>query len=196
MRELLKPIVGPVALLALKEGLSASGYPMSPFWGGVLVGFAGFWFVLAVVSHKALIKRFPGIRTWMPFVDPAGAVRDAKELTSRYIAHQTFSIADLAINGRIEGRTFEDCDIYGPAVVHVTGIGHIHESIFDSMNSFIVTAQDKVVGPILAKDCSFRGCRFHGVGFIGPEAQMKHFARGIDPSPLASQSPPATKRDR
>jgi hypothetical protein len=197
VRELLKPYIGPVAIFALKEGLSASGYPMNPFWGGIAVGFAGFWFILALMSHKALIKRFPTIREWLPFVDPAGSVRaGSKELTGRYVTQQHFAITELAVNGKIIGRTFEDCDIFGPAVLVLGGVGQMYRCTFDSPAVFIRTNQDKVVGPILITDCSFKSCRFQGVGFIGTEEAIKRFMSGTEVSRPASQSPLDSKRDQ
>jgi hypothetical protein len=176
MWNLLKPFVGPIALLALKEGLSKSGHPMSEFQAGLLVGFAAFWFVLALISHRALFRRVPGIRAWLPFIDPIGA--SSKELSGRYISQQTFAVADLVLDGKIEGRTFEDCEIYGPAVLVLSGVGQMYKCGFDHPAAFITANQEHVVGPILVKDCSFKQCRFHGVGFIGPEETIKKFKSG------------------
>ena len=181
MLNLIKPYLGPIALICFDTGMNAIEYPISEFWSGALIAFAAFWFFFALASHTTLIKRFPGIKEWLPFVDPAGGVRaGAKELTGKYIAGHTFNITDLAYRAKIIGRHFEDCDIYGPAVLAVAGIGHVADCTFSgSLDSTFITVEQRVLlGPILLENCTFRKCRFHEIGFIGNQEAREKFAKG------------------
>lgn len=177
MLGLLKPYLGPVALFAFERALNASPVGVSQFWSGAILSFAAFWFLFSLVSHKALVKRFPKIREWLPFVDPTGAtLATSKDLTGKYVSQAHFAIADLARNNKIQDRVFEDCDVYGPAVLYVSGpASMIVDCGFDAPRElvFIGTDQAAVVGPIHIENCSFRHCRFHGVGIIGPVAAIK-----------------------
>lgn len=79
----------------------------------------------------------------------------------------------------IEGRTFTDCRLEGPAVIAV--LNGVH---FDSTD-FGYTAGDVgrivwrsasatgVVGAIPFRDCTFKGCSFFATGFTGPEAFLQ-----------------------
>ena len=184
MIDLIKPYFGPSAMFALERGLDAANVTVTPFQSGLLLAFAAFWLFFVIVSHKALIERFPGLRVWLPFVDPAGAARTpAKELTGRFISGQTFDIADVAHNNKIIRRTFDDCDIYGPAVLFLSGVSHLQECTFSGNRDgvFIETPQSQIIGPISAVDCGFRNCRFHGVGFIGNAEYVARLRAGTRP---------------
>lgn len=198
MFNMLKPYVGPVALVVLERGLDASGLQVSPFWAGALVSFAVFWFFFALVSHKDLVRRFPGIRTWLPFVDPTFSVRaEPKELTGRYIVGQHFQFADIALDGSVRNRTFEDCVIYGPAVLGLQGVGMMHECIFEQpIDALLIRVnQPRMRGVIPVEHCTFRRCTFRAIGFVGTPEIIKgfeaDFARqtaAIDRAPSATSA--------
>jgi len=178
MFSLLKPYFGPAALIAFERGLDGMGVQISPFWSGALLAFAAFWIMLALTSHKALVTSFPGIRAWLPFVDPAGSVKaSSDELSARYITQKSFHLYQVAFENNISDRTFEDCDIYGPAVIFMSGVGHVHECGFVGPKEglYISAKQSIVVGPIHAINCSFRKCRFYGIGFIGRDEDKQMF---------------------
>lgn len=182
MLKVLKPFAGPFALVAAEVGAGMSGYT-SQFWGGVLMGVAGFWFVMALFGNKPLLKKMPWLLEWMPFLDPIGGMRsEARELTGRYISGHTFNITDVVHNARIIGRHFEDCDIYGPAVLAPTGIGHFVEcSFYGPLDAiFLVINQKMTLGPIQLDGCTFKRCRFHGIGFVGSQTEKEMFVKGAN----------------
>lgn len=179
MFKFFKPYLGPTALICLEKGMNAAGFPLTDFWAGAMIAFAVFWFFFAMTSHSELLRRFPRIKEWLPFIDPAGGIMaNPKELTGKFISGQTFKISDLAYNGRISGRHFENCVVHGPAVLMMSGIGHVIDCKFhgEADEFFITTQQDRFVGPIELNDCTFKNCEFPGIGLIGPKEAKAKFA--------------------
>ncbi|MCS6328386.1 MAG: hypothetical protein H8K06_15040 [Nitrospira sp.] len=119
MLKALKPFAGPFVLVLFEVGAGMSNFS-NPFFGGLLIGIAVFWFVMALFSNRALLKRMPFLLEWMPFLDPTGGLRSEKSaLTGKYIQGHSFNILDVSHNGKVFNRHFEDCDIYGPAVLFI-----------------------------------------------------------------------------
>lgn len=186
MFNLLKPYLGPFALFGFEMSMGALD-SISEFWSGALIAFALFWFFLALTSHKALIKKWPNIKVWLPFVDPAGGVMaGSKELTGKYIYGHTFNIADVSYMAKIEDRYFESCHIYGPAILLLSGpAGQLFECAFEGHpdDIFILVSQQKVIGPIILINCTFKKCIFTGIGFIGNEQAKNNFLTGSKVQP-------------
>lgn len=79
----------------------------------------------------------------------------------------------------IEGRTFTDCFIEGPAVmlalegVHFEGVnfgptgGDMRNMLFRPMS------ERMAIGAIPVRNCTFRNCQFHTLGVTGAEALLK-----------------------
>ena len=73
----------------------------------------------------------------------------------------------------IEGRTFIDCEIHGPAVmVPVAGCdfsGCNLGSADGDMRNLILepNGASKITGCIPLRDCRFEGCRFISIGYTG-----------------------------
>lgn len=105
-----------------------------------------------------------------------------------------FALVDLyravvaaGAGGVIEGRMFEDCVIDGPALVlvldgtHFDGVdfgpcdGDVRGMLFRSLNGTMA------VGSIPVRDCTFRNCRFHNLGFTGNEALLQTLAEQVRP---------------
>jgi hypothetical protein len=143
MFKVLKPFAGPALIVVLEVGLSMTDYH-SPFVGGVLIGIFIFLFVMALFGNRALMKRFPGILEWMPFLDPSGGFATSDQLTGKMICGQSFHISAVQYDGVVRGRHFEDCEIFGPAVLTTTGIGHMVDCGFDGTSDsvFILITQD------------------------------------------------------
>lgn len=87
MFKILKPFAGPLLVVALEVGLSMTDY-YNTFIGGVLLGIFIFWLVMALFGNRALMKRFPGILEWMPFLDPSGGFATADQLTKMFRLRQ------------------------------------------------------------------------------------------------------------
>lgn len=81
--------------------------------------------------------------------------------------------------GVIEGRTFVDCTLDGPALVLVLdgtqfdGVdfgpagGDVRGMLYRSLNGTMA------IGSIPVRACVFRNCRFHNLGFTGNEDLLK-----------------------
>lgn len=96
------------------------------------------------------------------------------DLLQPYFSRMSIRLTDLANPNRvIRGRTFEDCDIYGPGVMAPVGVGVFHECTFDGPDALIMTDNSKVIGPIAVEECVFRRCRLHGLGLIGSKEKIE-----------------------
>ncbi len=66
MGQYFKPLAVPLILFLVPISLSMSDY-QNKFVSGLLFGVAGFFGLFALLSHKALLKRFPWILEFAPF---------------------------------------------------------------------------------------------------------------------------------
>ncbi len=79
----------------------------------------------------------------------------------------------------IEGRTFTNCRLEGPAVVAILGGVHFDSTDFGYAGGDVArmvlrsASPSGVVGVIPFKDCRFVGCSFFAVGYTGPEAFLQ-----------------------
>lgn len=100
------------------------------------------------------------------------ALLTAEEFSQPYLHGRYFRISELAdSNHVIEGRTFEDCYIYGPAVLFAHDNVDLQHSSFEGSKDevFIPTIGGRTgpgSGVIVLKDCKFRRCHFIGVSFV------------------------------
>lgn len=86
----------------------------------------------------------------------------------------------------IEGMTFIDCRIEGPAVL--CPVGGVHFEACDLGNSggdvrnlmLAPLGPDKITGAIAFRNCTFRRCRFLAVGFTGSPDFLKDMHDGIE----------------
>lgn len=192
MYKSLKPYVTPIALLIGSWVLNMAT-PDLPILFGIIIGLGTFWFVLAIFSNKTLLKNQPWILEWIPFLDTTGGFANAQQLTGRFIQDQSFPISMVAHDGLIRGRTFDDCDIYGPAVIHISGAGVgqlVSCTISGSAQNSLVVTQALPIGAIVTLDCNFMNCRFYKISFVGTKEQIAHFRAGfsVEPSgPVANQ---------
>lgn len=101
----------------------------------------------------------------------------ATELTGGHFALFDLYRASLQAGGGavIEGRTFTNCDIEGPAVMLVQD-GNLFEgtnfgpSGGDLRNMlFRPMSGHTAIGAIPVRNCVFRNCRFHTLGITGGE---------------------------
>lgn len=84
----------------------------------------------------------------------------------------------------IEGKTFTDCIIEGPAVMAV-----MNDTTFDSCIMGATTdsrtllyrplSQTKLAGVVGMSNCKFIRCRFVQIGFTGSEKLLEELATGI-----------------
>ena len=105
----------------------------------------------------------------------------ATEFTGGHFALFDLYRANIQAGGGaiIEGRTFTDCYIEGPGVMLVlegthfdsTGFGpsggDIRGMLFRSLNGKMA------IGAIPVRNCTFRNCQFHTLGFTGNDALLQ-----------------------
>lgn len=94
----------------------------------------------------------------------------------------------------IEGKTFTECLIEGPAVMAV-----LPGTIFDTCNMGTTTdvrsllyrplSQNKLAGVIGMQNCRFIRCRFVQIGFTGGDNLLESLETGILPQSQRSASP-------
>ncbi|MCS6624704.1 hypothetical protein N0B44_17440 [Roseibacterium beibuensis] len=85
----------------------------------------------------------------------------------------------------IEGRTFTDCLIEGPAVmlalegVHFEGVnfgptgGDVRNMLFRPMSG------QRAIGSIPVRNCTFRNCQFHTLGITGGDDLLETLVRQV-----------------
>src|SRR6266496_4718371 len=89
---------------------------------------------------------------------------------------------------QVSGKTFQDCDLIGPAIIMLQGKGvgeqcRLRHPSGSRLESFLLLMQDHYIfGVIPFNDCGMLGCNFINVGFAGNadelEAIKKSFKSG------------------
>jgi hypothetical protein len=95
----------------------------------------------------------------------------------------TIRIADLTVvDDVIEGVTFENCNIVGPAVIVFLGAVTMRHSGFDGdpEGTFWDTGErEHISGAVGLKDCTIVGCRFQRIGVAVRPGEKEHFLQGF-----------------
>ncbi|MDO8716919.1 MAG: hypothetical protein Q7J73_08985 [Dehalococcoidales bacterium] len=93
------------------------------------------------------------------------------------------NVADLARNDlTIKNKTFNNCDLYGPAVIAMLGdyvvvTGNTFDASIDTM--FTVQDTDRWISGVIAfENVQFINCRFHKIGIIGSSTMKQQFLSG------------------
>lgn len=191
-KELKAPLVPTVILLG--EITLANSKWAADWLVGLLLGFTVFWLLCSLLSSKAIMRKFPWLHEWAPFLDPTGLGLAASQLQGHYISKKTFRLVDVSVDGKIYDRTFEDCVIYGPAVVAASGYQnhynceYVARTSVDQINWLLdqeiqagKTSLDAVPeGAIVVENCAFKRCRFVKVGFLATKESAAEFARTVN----------------
>jgi len=112
---------------------------------------------------------------WRPLGD--GPTYEREQIWLPQLIAQTIS----AGQGLIEGKTFIDCRLEGPAVMMPVGacefdacdMGYSGGDVRNLMLAPV--GAEKVIGAIAFRDCTFRRCKFFAVGFTGSPTFLKNF---------------------
>lgn len=105
-----------------------------------------------------------------------------------YISGKYIRIADFAdSNNEIQGRTFEDSYIYGPAVLYVTDHTIFGNNSFNGSSDqvFIPVVDGGVIqagdhtGIILIKDSTFKRCHFIAVSLVVTKLEEDEMKKGF-----------------
>jgi hypothetical protein len=104
----------------------------------------------------------------------------AIDITETHFRGLSFRISDLARQiPVIDGRIFESCWLFGPAVLVFTGSVDLAVAIVgDRPEDMLFTLEPGhsiVQGPIIVKDCVFRDCHFIGIGIMGQAEDIAQF---------------------
>lgn len=107
-----------------------------------------------------------------------------------HITHRSFRIVDIVapVPPILEGRLFEDCTIYGPAVLLPLSETRFEQCTFDAAPEAIfwelLPTRDLVVGGIGVAKCAFTRCHFFGIGIAGRREVFQLFT-GAAPKQVA-----------
>jgi hypothetical protein len=89
--------------------------------------------------------------------------------------HRVIWLRDLVPDdGVLDGHTFVDCEVNGPAVLVLQGdhtvLGHndFGGPSLEAVLWEVAPDRPTVVGAVLALNCTFNDCRFRRIGFAGP----------------------------
>lgn len=104
----------------------------------------------------------------------------------RHLTHRSFRIVDLVEDDDIiEGRIFEDCTIYGPAVLAPLNDNTFSHNTFEADPAAflwqVAEDRDRVVGAIGLRRCIFRRCIFRRIGLAGKQKFMDQMLQAIVP---------------
>jgi hypothetical protein len=112
----------------------------------------------------------------------------------------TFRLTDLLPpdgSSVIEGKTFEDCVVWGPAVViaknlsmHESRIAAGQQSGMDGIFVPTVKRAKVFLGMVVLKDCVFRRCTIAAISFNGSDEECKQWRRTWFTAPPAPAKPP------
>jgi hypothetical protein len=104
----------------------------------------------------------------------------------RHVTHRSFRIVDLVgDDDLITEKTFEDCTIYGPAVLapldRMTFEHNSFEADPEALFWVIPEGRTRVVGAIGLIDCTFRRCIFRRIGIAGKQELIDRFLQATGP---------------
>lgn len=104
---------------------------------------------------------------------------DDKTLRNRVV-----KIMDLVSKeGGLEGYTFLNCQINGPAVLaFLDAVRFQHNSFdtpdWDAVLWEVLPSRPRVIGAIGVTNCNFDGCRLTHIGIAGPPELLRQFRSG------------------
>jgi hypothetical protein len=190
MFNLAKPYIGPGVLIGL--GATVAGIQVE-WLGGGLLGVGVGWLIGVVLNHEALVRRFPRIHEWLPFVASNAGRLTAEELSSPYVTGKHFCIISFARTGVICDRVFESCVIYGPAFLVNLGGSQMITCLYDRPPERLVWVVDDddikecgvgvKSGLLYIQRCIFRDCTFVDIGFVGSKGFLAAMKREVTPLP-------------
>jgi len=120
-------------------------------------------------------------------VPPSASFATPDELIPSVLRHKTIRIADLVREDFvIRNKTFEDCYIYGPAIIIPDDKCRFRNFVIGEValdGAFIATPNKLISGAIGFENCVVIDCHFRKISFIGPQDLMDYLRRSIKPQP-------------
>jgi membrane protein implicated in regulation of membrane protease activity len=104
-------------------------------------------------------------------------------------------LADLVspIDPFVRGKTFDDCEIIGPANVVLRATrpasGGMLDCRFSQSGAMIIRDDAPPLNSLILEDCMLRGCRVHQVTLLIPESAYQHLNEQMPGMPLLSPAP-------
>lgn len=99
------------------------------------------------------------------------------------VQNQAVRLVDMTVaRPFIIGIRFQNCLILGPAVVVMLNGGGFQDCVFDAPPEQLLwdfPTETTKIGAIGLTNCSFKGCRFEGIGFAGPPDFAEQFIAGL-----------------
>lgn len=146
---------------------------------GIAIMFLGF--VLALFRATERTENMIGGSRVEPTQKDNAAPRVAASPLAlrRVFENEDIKLADLLLPGEfiLDGRTFVNCVLRGPAMLVLINKVHFSRVILESgspESHFVETSLPVVSGTLGLHDCRFDNCRLKGVGFIGsPESIVR-----------------------
>jgi hypothetical protein len=86
----------------------------------------------------------------------------------------------------VSGKTFQDCDLVGPAIVYLQGKSLVEHCMLQHpsgsrLESFLLLVQDRYTfGAIPFNDCGMLNCNFINVGFAGDADDLETIKKGFE----------------
>lgn len=105
----------------------------------------------------------------------------------RSFRDEVVRLTSLTVTSNVlDGYTFSNCQIIGPAVLAILDNNEIAHCSFSGSIDAIMWVVDPVerpmvVGAVGVANCTFSGCDFREVGFAGPLELKQAFEGGTNP---------------
>jgi len=97
--------------------------------------------------------------------------------------NQIVRLADLTTTtNTVEGVTFDNCQIVGPAVVFMDGCtltGSSVQGTFDEVIWEVADERHSIVGAIALRSCTIVNCALREIGFALKSSQVADFVAGM-----------------
>jgi len=99
--------------------------------------------------------------------------------SERYFCRMTLRLADvIAEGGMLRDKTFEDCTLQGPAVVHFgPGFSNQDPSFTNGKGKLFLISDRVTPGIIYIRDCRFIRCTFANVAVLATEEEVVDFKK-------------------
>ena len=83
----------------------------------------------------------------------------------------------VGVTPRLRRQVFEDCDIFGPAVLWLSRAWLVDCTIVDDGQAIFLPCEDEQApaGTIAVEECLFRRCRFQQIGIAGSAEELRQF---------------------
>lgn len=161
-------VVIPISIIGLCGGmlLITSAFSKDSIWKSFVIPFL----IIAFCATSLFVWHFYNKEPkQLNFATP-------DSLTSPVLRNMDIRISDLVREDfTIRNKTFENCRIYGPAIITLTSGNVISHNKFmevDIEGTFIVTTNNAILNAIALEGCIITNCTLHKISFIGNSEQI------------------------